>query len=57
MCVHKKKYVGDVIMLSFPPRHPWVCEKCGLQGTDREKESHGFKVFKEIFIESTQTAK
>lgn len=57
VCIHKKRYKEDVVLLSNPPKHPWTCEKCGVRGADREKESHGFKVFKEIFIESKQTVR
>jgi hypothetical protein len=34
-CKHNKVYANYMIM-SNPPRHPWICSICGEQGADVE---------------------
>lgn len=32
-CKHKKVY-SNYVLTSNPPQYPWICEKCGTEGTD-----------------------
>lgn len=33
-CQHEKVY-ANVHLTSNPPLKPWICRKCGAEGTDR----------------------
>ena len=39
MCKHEKKYDHGIVLTSFPPKHPWICKKCGERGYDVEEAS------------------
>ena len=33
-CEHKKVF-SNIVLTSYPPQYPWICEKCGFEGRDR----------------------
>jgi len=35
-CDHDKCYSNGA-RLSFPAQYPWICRKCGAQGTERDR--------------------
>ena len=32
-CSHRKVY-ANITLYSYPPQRPWICSKCGSEGTN-----------------------
>lgn len=51
LCEHEKVYANYAFM-SYPPQHPWICRKCGIEGVDTIKNFKffdGYDVLKKYF--------
>lgn len=46
-CQHDKAY-SDRILATFPAQCPWICRKCGAEGTDTESTPEDFITLKDF---------
>ncbi len=49
MCNHDKKYSDTSVLMSFPAKIPWKCNKCGAIGHDVEKRTINISKIEEEF--------
>lgn len=47
-CENHDKVYANYILCSSPPQQPWVCKKCGEQGTDRLESGYSVDSYSDI---------
>ena len=36
-CPHPIKVYSDCVLMSYPPKKPWICANCGHQGVEMDR--------------------